>query len=127
MPYIYVLRCVGGKFYVGQSKYKLKRGILRYFIEYDLLWLGIHKPIAVDQEFPYGRINDIVLHYMKVYGIENVRGGSFSNVVLDDEKIQEITNKLYSSCDVAIMDRHTPDELGVDQYGSFMIQIFGST
>lgn len=86
----YVLKCRKKKYFVG--KYKSKDTSFDYNIRnYKSVcaWTEAHAPTSV-QEITSGNVDDIVLSYMKKYGIENVRGGSWQQMELTDAQICSI-------------------------------------
>ena len=88
--WIYVLACAHGKYYVGRTT--TKNRIQMHFDGNGSAWTKIHKPykkllIIKGDKFDEDKY---VFKYMAEYGIQNVRGGCFSQVVLPDDKIKMI-------------------------------------
>ena len=83
---IYALECEGGKFYVGKTRY-FDRRLSEHEMADGSVWTKLHKPIKIVEQITDCDDFDedkYVLKYMAIYGIDNVRGGSFSAVELDD-------------------------------------------
>jgi predicted GIY-YIG superfamily endonuclease len=81
---IYVLRLQGGKYYVGKSDNPTKR-LEEHRAGEGTEWTQIHTPISIDKVIPMRSKFDednVTKEYMSEYGIENVRGGSYTNVQL---------------------------------------------
>lgn len=99
---LYFLKLIEEKYYVGYSKIPEER-ILNHFTENGSEWTKKYTPIDV-LEIRRGGLFDeqkYTLLYMQKYGIENVRGGSFSNINLSKEQIFEINrqiNHLMNNC-----------------------------
>jgi len=99
---LYFLKLIEEKYYVGYSKIPEER-ILNHFTENGSEWTKKYTPIVV-LEIRRGGLFDeqkYTLLYMQKYGIENVRGGSFSNINLSKEQIYEINrqiNHLMNNC-----------------------------
>jgi hypothetical protein len=95
MVYIYILKLVDNKYYVGKTKNPDIR-IAKHFDNYGAYWTKKYKPIEIVE-----LINDCddydedkyTLKYMEKYGIDNVRGGSFSQIELTEES-KKIINKM---------------------------------
>ena len=100
---IYVLKCENDKYYVGKTNRPIDQRIEEHADDlYGSAWTSRHKPIKVVEvisnaspfdEDKYTKI------YMNKYGIENVRGGSYAQVELDDEQVNSIRRELNSSSD----------------------------
>ena len=98
---IYVLECIGGKYYIGKTRNSLKR-ISKHFKGGATAWTCLHKPIKIIEiiencdafdEDKYTKI------YMAKYGIENVRGGSYVRPVLDLKTINLIKHEFVTAQD----------------------------
>lgn len=95
---IYVFKCKHDKYYIGKTKDILTR-IKQHYDGKGSMWTKLHPPIDIVES-----INDCdkfdedkyTLKYMEKYGIDNVRGGIYSEVVLNSDKIKTI-NELFNS------------------------------
>jgi hypothetical protein len=92
MVYIYVLELNDGKYYIGKTdnpEYRLES----HFNSTGSTWTKLHKPLNVLEILPDCDNYDedkITIKYMDKYGIDNVRGGSFVSVRLDESTIQHL-------------------------------------
>jgi hypothetical protein len=103
MVHIYVLELVGGKYYVGKTNNPGFR-LEQHFHSGGSVWTRNHSPVRVLElidncddydEDKYTRI------YMDKYGIENVRGGSFCEEVLDEatvKMLEKMSNSAKNKC-----------------------------
>ena len=86
MSKYYVLQLQNGKYYIGTSS-NIETRVRQHKIGDGSEWTKIFKPVKVLET---GDIldshteNNITKNYMQKYGIENVRGGSYSQVTLAD-------------------------------------------
>ena len=84
--YIYILELENDKFYIGRTNC-LKRRLSDHINGNGSVWTKLYKPQKVLKVFetknPFFE-DMIVLSFMKRYGRENVRGGSFSMIVLNN-------------------------------------------
>lgn len=89
---VYLLQLQGGRKYVGVSQDPEKA--LQSHKESGCAWTQLYPPESIEAVHSPVNESDVdqyVLHYMNRYGIQNVRGGSWSTVLLnqdDREKIQ---------------------------------------
>jgi hypothetical protein len=92
---VYVLALKDGFYYIGRFNiFQIKNGG-------GSSWTKLHPPVSVvetiyrdaeyDEEFDE---DEIVYKYMKKYGIDKVRGGSYSTAVLTDYSIKILNEKL---------------------------------
>lgn len=105
MVYIYVLELENNKYYVGKTTNPDVR-LETHFKVGGSCWTSIHKPKKVLELIENCDDYDedkYTLKYMKEYGIENVRGGSFCKIKLDfdqckvlNDMIKSLSNRCYN-------------------------------
>ena len=101
MVSIYVLKLKYNKYYVGKTTYPTYR-LTDHFSEGGSAWTKKYKPITVHELRPDCSDTDeqiITQEYMKKYGIANVRGGPWSQVVLPDKIIEFIQHIIQANDD----------------------------
>jgi hypothetical protein len=93
---IYILRLDGDKYYIGGSEFP-DYSIENHFNKKGVHWTMNHEPLNVIELIYNCDSKDIdmyVIKYMEEYGIDNVRGGSFSNVILSESQLNIINYEL---------------------------------
>ncbi len=101
MVFIYVLELVGGKYYVGKTNNPNMR-VSNHFEMSGSAWTRKYKPERIFALIPDCDNFDedkYTLKYMEKYGINNVRGGSFCEIILPKEQISVIAKMISSSTD----------------------------
>jgi hypothetical protein len=110
---IYVIKCESGKYYVGKTKneYSLANRVRAHLDGYGAFFTKKFKPlknnpiekievnsnIGLDVNF----LEDAkVKEYMKKYGIDNVRGGSFSTINLSKEDKRYLEKEIFGASDL---------------------------
>ena len=101
MVFIYILQLELNKYYIGKTNNSDIR-LDSHFNSNGSEWTKIYKPIKV-----YELISDCdsydedkyTLKYMEKEGIDNVRGGSFSQIELSDEQIKLINQMIKGASD----------------------------
>ena len=81
---IYILRLQEGRYYVGKTT-NVKRRYRDHINGKNCPWTSIYKPIEIIFCRPIKTVNDVnnvTKICMKKYGIDNVRGGIYTQVVL---------------------------------------------
>lgn len=99
MVYIYILKLVENKYYIGKS-FQPKQRILNHTHYNGSVWTKKYKPIKVVKIIPNCNFYDedkYTIMYMSKYGIENVRGGSFCKIKLSDIHLQTIRHMISHS------------------------------
>lgn len=94
MVYIYVLKLENNKYYIGKTSNPAFR-MDSHFNENGSAWTKKYKPIKLEALIPDCDDYDedkYTKKYMDKYGIENVRGGSFVSVELDENTISHLKN-----------------------------------
>ena len=79
MSYIYILRLECNKFYIGRTSNPYIK-LEEYRSLDNSEWLSRYKPISVLEIINDSDEDYYTLKYMNEYGIDNVRGGRYSNV-----------------------------------------------
>ncbi len=99
--YIYILRLKKGKFYIGKSN-QVKKRISEHFNSYGSGWTKKYKPVKVIETIKNCDKFDedkYTLKYMEKYGVNNVRGGSFCEIELNDDNWNTIHKMIDSASD----------------------------
>ena len=98
---IYVLLLEEGKYYIGKSNDVLKRCI-EHFEGTGSCWTKKYKPLklqkTIENVSPFEE-DKITKEYMLKYGIENVRGGTYTQIELTENQIQSINYELRGAMD----------------------------
>ena len=101
MVFIYVLLLTSNKYYIGKTNNPDIR-LDSHFNSNGSEWTKIYKPIKVYELISNCDAYDedkYTLKYMEKEGIDNVRGGSFSQVELSDENINIISRMIKGATD----------------------------
>jgi predicted GIY-YIG superfamily endonuclease len=99
MEQIYILKLRAGKYYIGKTKNIVKR-YEEHLTGTGSGWTKKHKPLSLLTTIKSTSLFDedkYVKEYMAKYGIENVRGGTYSNVVLDANSIAILEKEIRHS------------------------------
>jgi hypothetical protein len=102
MLHIYVLKLIHNKYYIGKTRYNTNYRINQHFNGNGSEWTKMYKPVNVIETIHNCDDYDedkYTLIYMKKYGIDNVRGGSFSNIELSENDIKTIEKMIISTSD----------------------------
>jgi hypothetical protein len=111
---IYVLKLQHGKYYVGKTNNFEKRMHQHETGIGGSFWTKLHKPVEVirkfeiksnsfNKEFIYGLEEDkVVKEMMCLYGIDNVRGGSYVREIIDPEIKEFLTREILFAKDLCI-------------------------
>jgi hypothetical protein len=105
MVNIYVLQLEdtsgGYKYYIGKSSNPITR-LEQHNNSNGSAWTNKYKPISIVELIPNCDDYDedkYTLKYMQKYGIDNVRGGSFTQIKLDEDNIKTINRMIKGSSD----------------------------
>jgi hypothetical protein len=95
--YIYVLKLEEEKYYIGRTENPDFR-LEQHFNGNASAWTNKYKPVQILQLYTgdNGDEDKYVIKYMDLYGIDNVRGGTFSQIEFDDETKRLLTKMCYS-------------------------------
>jgi predicted GIY-YIG superfamily endonuclease len=99
---VYVLRLVGGRYYVGKSDNVMQR-YQQHLNGGGAAWTRKHKPLALDKTFenvsPFEE-DKVTKEYMSKYGIDKVRGGSYVEVELSDFHMDALKMEIWGAKDL---------------------------
>lgn len=100
---LYVLQLVSNKFYIGKTYKNVSDRFNSHKKGLGAEWTKLYKPILVLEQFESNDKFDedkYTKKYMERYGIDNVRGGSYSSIKLADWQIKAIKHELKTSNDL---------------------------
>lgn len=99
--FIYVLLLRDKKYYVGKSS-NVEQRFLQHLQGNGSIWTSIHEPVRVIQvqrATPQVSEDQVVKSYMRKHGVDNVRGGSYSQVSFDYHTRRFLQREVASSTD----------------------------
>jgi predicted GIY-YIG superfamily endonuclease len=99
MEYIYILKLKENKYYIGKTK-NIEKRWNDHITGNGSGWTKKYKPIYLITTVistSYFDEDKYVKEYMSKYGIENVRGGTYSNIDLDDNCISVLKKEIRHS------------------------------
>ena len=101
MAFIYILELENKKYYIGKTSNPNFR-LEQHFNFNGSLWTKKYKPLRILRIIPNCDDFDedkYTLIYMKTYGINNVRGGTFCQMTLNSNNLNHINDMIVSSTD----------------------------
>ncbi len=97
MTHIYVLLCEGNHYYIGKTERKIEKRIDEHFRTNGSYWTKKYKPLKVVETIQSNDKMDedkYTKKYMLLYGIENVRGGTYTEMILPEYKLKCLQDEL---------------------------------
>jgi predicted GIY-YIG superfamily endonuclease len=102
MQRLYVLELKHGKYYVGTTN-DLQKRFQEHVDGTGAVWTRKYAPLAIERSVMVdGPLHEdrVTKELMLKYGIDNVRGGSYCRIDLDDGQYQSLTTELRSATGV---------------------------
>lgn len=98
---IYVIRLQDGKYYIGKTSKTIDDRFAEHCSGHGSEWTQLHRPIEVVESKVGDKWEEdsTTLRWMEKYGVDNVRGGSYVQIKLSTEVLQEINRKISSATD----------------------------
>ena len=99
MDHIYILKLKEGKYYIGKTK-NIEKRWNEHLIGEGSGWTKKYKPVLLMKiivSTSHFDEDKYVKEYMAKYGINNVRGGTYSNIDLDDNSISVLEKEIRHS------------------------------
>ena len=100
MPTIYILKCEQNRYYIGKTERSLDSRIKEHFLNNGSEWTRMYKPIKLIKTIPNADAFDEDKYtkiYMKQYGINNVRGGTYTQINLPEYSKRALEKELCSA------------------------------
>ena len=95
--FIYVLRLTGNRFYIGKTT-NMEQRFEQHLSGTAAAWTKKYKPISIERIIydihPYDE-DKFTKQYMATFGIDYVRGGSYTQVNLPDEDIYFLNREIW--------------------------------
>ena len=95
---IYALQCEHDKWYIGRTdRFIPNERILEHFSGNGSQWTKLHMPLRIDHIWENADIFDedkYAKMYIGKYGIENVRGGSYVQLILSSAQLETLQKEL---------------------------------
>jgi predicted GIY-YIG superfamily endonuclease len=98
---VYVLRLQHGKYYVGKTD-DVQRRFQQHQNGRGSGWTQKYPPIAIEKTYPRAGPFDedkVTKEYMAKHGIDNVRGGTYVSVELDEYQTEVLKQEIWSATD----------------------------
>ena len=102
MEQLYVIACERGKYYIGKTKDVMKR-FEEHKTGHGSAWTKKYKPVKLEICRALNGDHDennVTKDYMKKKGIEHVRGGSYTQIVLPDDVISVLQREFRGNADI---------------------------
>ena len=100
---IYVLECNDNKYYIGKTSLSVDIRYSQHLTDDNCAFTTKYKPIKILEIIKSNDPLDedkITKKYMILYGIDNVRGGSYTKLKLDDWMIKSLEHEFKASQDI---------------------------
>ena len=100
---LYVLKLVKNKYYIGKTANSVEKRFTEHKIGYGSQWTKIYKPVKILEQFKTKNkfAEDMYTKkYMDKFGIDNVRGGSYTSIELKHWQIKSLNHELKTSNDL---------------------------
>ena len=97
MSFIYALKLETDKFFIGHTLNPIKSIEIHYRWHLNIEWLKKYPWVDIYELIPnckFEELDKYTLKYMAKYGIDNVRGGNFINIILENNILNNIKQAL---------------------------------
>jgi len=132
---IYILKLNNNKYYIGKTNRNVKERYQEHLEGIGSFWTKKYEPLSIIKQIENSSPFDedrYVKEYMAMYGIDNVRGGSYNQEELNSETIKFLRNELRTSNNECYKCGSTShfvsecDYISIDDYIQFFITNFNS-
>ena len=124
---IYILSLVENKYYIGYTD-NIKKRVQDQIDGKGSSFTKKYRPtslVKVYENVSPLKVDKYVIKYMKKFGINNVRGGSYKNVELKKSQIDELEKQgiRYPKVNKNLIDTINLDELIIDDIGEQVLKV----
>jgi len=122
---IYILELENDKFYIGRTN-NVKNRFKEHLNGIGNIWTKNNKPKSIIKTIENCSLYDLdeyVKEYMKKYGIDNVRGGSYNQIILNTDTITYLYNELNMCCNSSSKDYIIPLDNYVNYFDRAPIEL----
>lgn len=110
MTTIYVLLLNSDKYYIGKTSRDVNVRFQEHLNGNGSEWTSLHKPKSIIETYisdsPF-KEDILTKEYMMKYGIDNVRGGSYTKIKLEDWQLKNLEHEFKSITDKCFKCGHT--------------------
>ena len=99
---IYILKCTNNKYYIGKTKLDVAKRYSQHLYDKSCVFTTKYPTIEIITTYKTDdslEENNMTKKYMILYGIENVRGGSYANLELEEWQIKSLEMEFKSADD----------------------------
>jgi len=99
---VYALKLTNGKYYIGKSD-NIEQRLCDHFSGHGSAWTREHKPLKimeVRENVSRFEEDKMTKEYMEKYGIDNVRGGAYTQIELPTETMECLQREIRGTNDV---------------------------
>jgi len=99
---VYALELDSGKYYIGKTSRGVSIRVQEHTTGNGSEWTSMYKPVKIIENYQSdSQFEEDILtkKYMMKHGIENVRGGSYTKIVLDEWQIKSLEHEFKSVSD----------------------------
>jgi len=99
---IYALKLDSSKYYIGKTSRDVSTRFEEHKNENGSEWCSTYKPVKIIEQYQSDNQFEedmLTKKYMMKYGIDNVRGGSYTKIVLDEWQIKSLEHEFKSVSD----------------------------
>ena len=118
---IYALKLISDKYYIGKTTKPVQERFLEHIHQTGSEWTKLYEPVEIVEHFETSDVYDedkYTKKYMGLYGIANVRGGSYCNITLMDWQIKSLEHEIKGSID-SYRESYNASKLYVDYLNKF--------
>ena len=99
---IYILECTDNKYYIGKTKLDINTIYNKHVNDKSCVFTTKYPPIKIIKTYKSNNLleeDNTTKKFMMLHGIDNVRGGSYTKIKLEDWQIKSLEREFKSALD----------------------------